>query len=333
MSLTLVRKAAGRDFVNRLWASARAGEGVSGRACPTCNRQMLEVTIPTDDTALALDVCKICQFVWFDPQEFEAAPKPEPTQCTPEKPALPQAAREAIALAEVQRMGERARANDTEPDETWKTIPALFGMPVESDTDALQHIPWLTWATAATVTLISVLTFSNLNEIADRFGFVPTEAWRYGGLTSLTSFFLHGGIFHLVSNMYFLLIFGDNVEDFLGRGRWLALVLLATLTGDLLHYVGEPHSTIPAIGASGGISGLIAFYALKFPRARLGFLWRFYWHFRWIQMPAWVAFGLWIALQGFGAFDQIAGLTNVSSLAHLGGAGIGFLFWLVWRNK
>src|SRR5262249_20754925 len=154
-----------------------------------------------------LDVCKICQFVWFDPKEFEAAPKPDPATAVEAKPELPQAAREAIALAEVQRMGGQARAEDPALDELWKTIPAFFGMPVESDTEPLQHTPWLTWGTAALITIISGLAFFNLKEIVGQFGFVPAEAWRYGGLTSLTSFFLHGGVLHLVSNMYFLLIF------------------------------------------------------------------------------------------------------------------------------
>ena len=94
------------------------------------------------------------------------------------------------------------------------------------------------------------------------------------------------------------------------------------------------HSTAPSIGASGGISGIIAFYALEFPRARLGFLLRYYWRFGWIQIPVWAAFALWILLQFFGVYAQVAGFSNVSALAHLGGTAVGLFFWLIWgRNS
>ncbi len=137
---------------------------------------------------------------------------------------------------------------------------------------------------------------------------------------------------HLLSNLYFLLLCGDCVEDYLGPWRWLVLLLAATVTGDMVHLAGDPHSSIPCIGASGGIAGLLDFYALELPRARLGLLLRLYWRFRWLQLPAWAAFGVWLVLQGVGAYLQLAGFSNVSSLAHLGGAGTGFLLWLGWRK-
>ena len=82
---------------------------------------------------------------------------------------------------------------------------------------------------------------------------------------------------------YFLFVFGNTVEDFLGRVKFGLLVLFAALGGDILAMSLEPRSHIPSIGASGGISGVIAFYALQFPRARLSFFTRLYW----IQIPAW----------------------------------------------
>jgi membrane associated rhomboid family serine protease len=85
--------------------------------------------------------------------------------------------------------------------------------------------------------------------------------------------------------------------------------------------------------ASGGISGIIVFYALTFPRARLSFLLRyFYVRFFWVRLPAWIALVLWIALQTWGAYAQVKGFSNVSALTHLGGAGAGFLAWLAWHR-
>src|SRR4030095_6138117 len=117
------------------------------------------------------------------------------------------------------------------------------------------------------------------NTAVQAFGFIPTEAWRYGGLTILTSFFLHGSILHLIGNLYFFLIFGDDVEDYLGRWRYVLVILTATVLGDIVHLLANANSTVPAIGASGGISGVIVFYALQFPRARVGILFRFYFYF------------------------------------------------------
>jgi membrane associated rhomboid family serine protease len=133
--------------------------------------------------------------------------------------------------------------------------------------------------------------------------------------------------------MYFFLIFGDNVEDVLGKWRFLALLLAADLAGNLLHILGAASSTIPCVGASGGISGIIAYYALKFPHARLGFLFRFYLLFKWVHMPAYAMFILWVGLQFVGTFMQLSGFSNVSALAHLGGAVMGLVFWVLTRKE
>jgi membrane associated rhomboid family serine protease len=90
---------------------------------------------------------------------------------------------------------------------------------------------------------------------------------------------------------------------------------------------------MPCIGASGGISGLITFYALRYPGARLS-IWIGYWlRSYWLQIPAWGAFALWALFQLFGAYQQISGFSTVSAVAHLGGAAAGFTLWLVWRKR
>jgi len=134
--------------------------------------------------------------------------------------------------------------------------------------------------------------------------------------------------------MYFLLVFGDNVEDFLRPLRYLTLIALAAFIGDLAHIAVDPQSQIPCIGASGGIAGVITFYLLNFPLVRLEFLmrWGFVW-FRWIRLPAWSVFILWIFFQLIGALEQKAGMSSVSSFAHLGGAAVGVVAWLIWRKE
>jgi len=121
--------------------------------------------------------------------------------------------------------------------------------------------------------------------------------------------------------------------DWLGKGRFILLLICSAVVGDVLHIIGDPGSEIPCIGASGGISGIIAFYALKFPRVKLGFLLCLYHYIRWIRMPACAMFLIWLAIQFFGAWKQLAGFSNVSFLAHLGGAGVGCVFWILTRKK
>jgi membrane associated rhomboid family serine protease/Zn-finger nucleic acid-binding protein len=331
--MALLRKTIGQDRVTAIWSRAISSPCDTGKSCPICSRAMAQVTMGVTGQALELDVCRRCEFVWFDAAEYEAVPlplKPKEFGEVDEKD-LPPAAREALALYRVQKIAEQAQAEENAaplPDENWKTVPAIFGLPVEMDSDLLESMPWATLSLAAVIAAISIWSFSDLKNAVQQFGLIPSEAWRYGGLTFLTSFFLHGGIWHLVSNLYFLIIFGDHVEDYLGRKRWLLLVLLAAIAGDFLHVMADPRDTTPCIGASGGISGLIAFYALKFPHARLGFLIRFYW----VRLPAWGAFGLWVLLQCWGAYEQIAGFSNVSSLAHLGGTAVGVALWFFWRK-
>jgi membrane associated rhomboid family serine protease len=322
---------AGDRFAIGLLRQINTNRYFGQKQCPFCKRRMR--VFNSQDPPLELDACKPCGVVWFDPQEFETVPEGAPESVNEVRVR----ATEAFARYRLERLNEQMRREDMNtgdpPDELWKTIPALFGFPVESDVDSLSRKPVATWSVALLTVIASVWAFFDLEPRIQQFGLIPAEFWRYGGFTLISSFFLHGGVWHLVGNLYFFLIFADNVEDYLGRWRFLLMLLLATVTGDCLHALADPRSTIPCVGASGGISGVIVFYALKFPRARLGFLFRYFLYFRWVHIPAWGALVLWLLIQGVGAFQQISGYSNVSSLAHLGGAAVGFLFWLKWRKE
>ena len=180
---------------------------------------------------------------------------------------------------------------------------------------------------------VFALTARNLEAAIEGFGLVPAQLWRHGGVTFITSFFLHAGLLHLIGNVYFLLVFGDNVEDDLGRWRFVLLLAAADLFGNLLHVAGNPHSMTPCVGASGGISGVIAYYALRFPRARLGIMFGYWFYFRWVHFPAYVGLLFWFVLQFLLAFEQKLGIGNVAAFAHLGGAAVGVAAWLLWRSR
>jgi len=250
-----------------------------------------------------LEVCYPCGGVWFDAQKYDALKVLYGLE-EPPKHML---------------------------DHKWKWAVALLGMPVERQTPAMLNRPWVTWILAGFITLVSITAWF-VPMLQFQFALVPAYPWRLGGITLLTCFFLHGGLFHLASNMYFLMVFGDKVEDYLGRMHYLLLLLLATLAGNLLHIAIDPHATVPVVGARGGISGIVVFYGLQFPRVRLLILTRSLMFFP-IRLRARAALLVWIFLQLIGAWAQLHGFSHVSSLAHLGGAGVGLLFWFRWRNR
>ena len=220
------------------------------------------------------------------------------------------------------------------PTEFWHWIPALLGLPVEDSQPAAHHKdeerPLLTWTLAVGIFLVSALAMLDLEPIIQAYGLVPAEFGRLGGLTWLTSFFLHVGPLHLLGNLYFLVVFGDNLEKCFGGLELFLLIMAAAVFGDFVHILFDPSSTIPCVGASGGISGVIAFYALRFPKTRLSMM---FWLLKpfWFRMSAIWLFFLWILMQIVISGQQIAGLSGISGGAHLGGAFVGFVAWLLWR--
>ncbi|HAV13870.1 MAG TPA: hypothetical protein DCX06_10335 [Opitutae bacterium] len=221
------------------------------------------------------------------------------------------------------------------PNAFWQWIPALLGMPIEDaqPRGPRQHDdkPWFTWILAGGIVLISLLAMLDLRSVIDAYGLVPAEFGRKGGLTWLTAFFLHAGLLHLVGNVYFLIVFGDNVEKCLGTLEFFLLLCLATLSGHFFHIVFDPNSTIPCVGASGGISGVMAFYALRFRQNQLAVMFWFFFKTYWLRLSALWMFGIWVVLQMVIAGQQIAGISKVSGAAHLGGALAGCFVWFVWR--
>lgn len=327
-TVALLRKSVPREIVNHLWQRAKSGEYPRRRRCPGCERTMVEVPAGDDGTQFSLDVCTACQTVWFDPREYESLP--EKLRETSFEECLPQEARERFAELRVKEISEDYRGREWDegtPDVWWKWIPALFGLPVERESGFVYVIPLATWLIALLIIIASAAGMWDLSTAVKNYALIPAAYDRDFGLTFLTSFFIHGGFFHLITNLYFLMVFGDNVEEWLGRKRFVLLLLLATVAGGALHTLLNPQSTVPCIGASGGISGVITFYALQFPRKRLAFLFWIFFRPYWIKVPAYCLFFLWLFIQFFGMKHPQGGFSNVAYAAHLGGVLAGVAFW------
>lgn len=153
-------------------------------------------------------------------------------------------------------------------------------------------------------------------------------------LTILTAMFMHGGWAHLLGNMLYLWIFGDNVEDAMGHGRYLLFYLLCGLIATFAHILSEPQSLIPSLGASGAIAGVLGAYLVLYPTRRVKVLMGYVGI---VEMPAVIVIGFWLVLQLISGFGSIA-VTDESSggvayWAHIGGAIAGLILVGLFRKK
>lgn len=315
-----LRRTLPKKFANALWLSAIEGGAEGERRCPACERAMFQSSTGT----VVLDVCRSCQIVWFDPREFDAVPVTPP----PPRLKLSDEQLEPIARLQAEEIAREWRHRPAELSaEDLLLVPAALGMPVEQEATIVNRLPWVSWGLAAAILLVG--GFSLLGpDVVREWGVIPALAFRRGGLTFLTSFFLHAGLFQLLSNVYFLMVFGDNVEDFLGRLNYALLIFVAALVGAGVQAGFSPDRLAPFVGANAGISGIIVFYGLRFPQAKL----RYFRLFGWFTMPALAATGFWVATQILAAREQLSGSDEPAALSSLGGAAVGLLFWFLWRR-
>jgi len=199
--------------------------------------------------------------------------------------------------------------------------------------------------------VINVLVYLNQLALSPRaavrfvylYGLIPVEISEgqllvqhpvplYG--TILTSMFVHGGLFHLAGNMLYLWIFGDNVEDRLGRFRFLLFYLLSGLAAAAAQILSDPHSQIPMVGASGAISGVLGAYLLLYPHARVVTLVFFGWFIRLIEIRALFVLGFWILVQlASGLLTWGAQVGGVAWFAHVGGFVAGLVMVIPLRRR
>lgn len=313
-----------KEFANALWAQAKFSCSTVGIQCPGCGQWMRKVNVRENAIHLELDICTRCQQIWFDPQELEQVP-----QQTQTSPVVPAVNRTSSGTTSHDREVEDAQVDKCNP---LQTVAAVLGFPVELKAPAKERHPWLTWGIAALcIWLFFLTTLGDAMQVIRTWGYIPAEWGRHGGATIFTSMFLHGGWLHLLGNLYFLFIFGDNVEDMLGHAKYAIMLLCSGLCATLTHTLFDPGSTIPCVGASGFISGIIACYAVCFPHVRLRYLLRFGLFFRWVTLPAWGAFLIWFLLQlAMGYFsDKQAGGT--AYMAHVGGFIPGLFYAIIYR--
>jgi len=172
------------------------------------------------------------------------------------------------------------------------------------------------------------------NELMVSYGVVPARLYYD---TLLTSMFLHGGWMHLIGNMWFLWIYGDNVEDILGRWRYLLFYLLCGIAAALVHVFFNAGSKIPTIGASGAIAGVMGAYMAKFPHSRVLTLVFLFIFITTVEIPATIILAYWLLLQVFSGVGEVAqsqlSKGGVAWWAHVGGFAAGYLLIHVMKTQ
>lgn len=172
-----------------------------------------------------------------------------------------------------------------------------------------------------------------LNEFVYAYGMVPD---RFAWSAVLSSMFLHGGWMHLIGNMWFLWIYGDNVEDILGKARYLGFYLLSGAAAVLVQVAIQPDSRIPIIGASGAIAGVMGAYMVKFPHARILTLIPIFFIVTFQEIPAFLILVYWFVIQFFSGVGSIASAHQgggVAWFAHIGGFLAGMVLIQFMRTR
>lgn len=183
-----------------------------------------------------------------------------------------------------------------------------------------------------------MLVSPNLDQFIFNYAFIPSRVNFTDPSTLvpfLTSMFLHGGFLHIISNMWFLWIFGDNVEEYIGHIKYAAFYLVAGVAGSALQYLLNTSSDIPSLGASGAVSGILGAYYVLFPHSRVKTLIFIFLFFTVIEIPAVIYLFYWFFLQ---LFSGVASLNatqagGIAFWAHIGGFLTGILFAKMIKNE
>ncbi len=291
-----------------LRAVSRRGQVRAGKlSCPACRRPMVPMRYGPIKTAFELDKCLTCGGLWLDAGELERMLEAtEPVRRLEGKPIYTETRSYEPAVQE-------------EPWTVKALLAFLLGVPVEEERRSRPLAP-------ATLLLIALCILAYL--IAGRGaletgGLVPAEILKGRRLyTLITAMFLHAGLFHLLGNMYFLYVFGDNVEEALGSVRFVLCYLLLGVCAGLVSVLFAVHDpNLPRVGASGAIAGLMGAYFVLYPNSQFVMVLRFL--MIPIRVSAWLYLLFWVGLQVL--LLALGAISNIDIPAHLGGftAGVG----------
>ena len=206
------------------------------------------------------------------------------------------------------------------------------------DTQPSNTFPFVTIAIIVLNVIAFLYEFSlgdyELNFFIAHYGLIPT---RFEWMDVLTSTFLHGGWMHLIGNMWFLWIYGDNVEDILGHAQYLVFYLACGAAATMVHFLFNMDSRVPTIGASGAIAGVMGAYVVKFPHSRITTLVPVFVFLTTMEIPAYFILLYWFVIQFFSGVGSMGhshlSQGGVAWFAHVGGFLAGVALILIMRTR
>ncbi|NTW08453.1 MAG: rhomboid family intramembrane serine protease [Anaerolineaceae bacterium] len=208
-------------------------------------------------------------------------------------------------------------------------------MPIGDDNSSRRTVPYVTYGLIAANILFFVLELFSGNAFIEQWAFIPVRFLENpiaASLTLFTSMFMHAGWAHLLGNMVYLWIFGDNVEDRFGHVKFLIFYIICGLAATFAQLIFNTTSSIPNLGASGAIAGVLGAYIVLFPKGKINVMQGQ----RAIQVPALLVIGLWFVLQffsGIGSLSTTADTGGVAYMAHIGGFLAGILLTFLFRGS
>lgn len=310
-------KAGIRDRLSSVWTMGK-------RRCPRSHGWLRQQEVDAGILVL-IDLCAECGGLWLD--RYELLRLQSLSKGTSEGrwrvEALEQRVEEAHRHWDQERIGGvEAKSKISIPS----YLINLLGLPVEVY-HPVRSKPRATYALLALNVVIFVMQTLSPDGFVSELGLIPAVLVQGGApWTAVTSLFLHGNIVHLIGNMYFLAIFGDNVEDRLGSRQFLVLYLIGGLVANFVHVASNVASDIPVIGASGAVSAVLGAYLYFFPQRRL--------HMTFSFIPLRIRtlwyLGIYLVLQF--AFASL-GAEGIAWWAHIGGFGLGIAWAAVARHR
>jgi membrane associated rhomboid family serine protease len=207
--------------------------------------------------------------------------------------------------------------------------------PIGDDDSGRRTTPVVTFALIALNILVFFIELNGGDAFIKQWAFIPSRFSSNpvsDASTVFTAMFMHGGWLHLFGNMLYLWIFGDNVEDEFGHLQFLAFYLLCGIAATLAQFYFSVASSVPNVGASGAIAGILGAYIVMFPSAKVSVLVGR----QVVALPALVVLGMWIVLQLFSGVGSIAQTTDtggVAYMAHIGGFAAGLLMSFLFRGR
>lgn len=209
-------------------------------------------------------------------------------------------------------------------------------LPIGDDNTHRTRFPLVTIALIVVNIIVFLLELKNGDDFVYKYSVIPldfTDGGTFPWLTVFTAMFMHGGWGHLLGNMLYLYVFGDNVEDRMGHAKYLIFYLLTGIAATFAQIYVDPTSQIPNLGASGAISGVLGGYLILHPRNRVR-VW-FFWFI--LNVPAFLVLGLYIVTQVLSAsasiFDTTSSQGGVAYMAHVGGFAAGLILVWFFRNR